>query len=81
TKPITRIEASEWIYENAPAGSVMSNEYWDDALPMHLPDRDRSAYIGMTLDLYGDESADNSKVTTLVGQLSQVDYIVLSSNR
>ena len=42
---------------------------------------DRSAYAGITLDLYGDESQDSAKVTVLVGQLSQVDYIVLSSNR
>lgn len=80
-RPITRIEASEWIYENIPAGSMLSNEYWDDALPLPLPGEDRSAYIGMTLDLYADEAENNSKVVTLVGQLSQVDYIVLSSNR
>lgn len=80
-RPITRIEASEWIYENIPPGSTLSNEYWDDALPMPLPGEDRSAYIGMTLDLYADEAGSNSKVVTLVGQLSQVDYIVLSSNR
>ncbi len=80
-RPITRIEASEWIYANIPAGSVLTNEYWDDALPVPLPGEDRSAYAGMTLDLYGDESADSSKATILVGQLSQVDYIVLSSDR
>ena len=80
-RPITRIEASEWIYENIPPGSMLSNEYWDDALPMSVPGEDRSAYIGMTLDLYADEAENNSKVVTLVGQLSQVDYIVISSNR
>lgn len=80
-RPITRIEASEWIYANIPAGSVISNEYWDDALPVPLPGEDVSAYTGMTLDLYGDESGDNSKASMLVGQLSQVDYVVLSSNR
>lgn len=80
-RPITRIEASEWIYENVPAGSMISNEYWDDAMPMYLDGYDHSQYTGMTLDLYADESVDNSKVTTLVGQLSQVDYIVISSNR
>ncbi len=80
-RPITRIEASEWIYENIPPGSTLSNEYWDDALPLALRGEDRTAYIGMTMDLYADESANNNKVVTLVGQLSQVDYIVLSSNR
>lgn len=80
-RPLTRIEASAWIYDNIPAGSVISNEYWDDALPLPMAGEDRSAYTGMTLDLYGDESQDSAKVTTLVGQLSQVDYIVLSSNR
>lgn len=80
-RPITRIQASEWIYENIPAGSTLSNEYWDDALPMQVPGYDRSLYESMTLDLYADESQPGSKVTTLVGQLSQVDYVVLSSNR
>ena len=31
-----RIVASEWIYANVPAGSRLSAEYWDDALPMQL---------------------------------------------
>ncbi|MCO5225824.1 MAG: DUF2298 domain-containing protein [Thermomicrobiales bacterium] len=80
-RPITRIEATEWIFENVPAGSMISNEYWDDPLPLPLAGYDRGLYPTMTLDLYGDESADNSKVTTLVGQLAQIDYVVLSSNR
>lgn len=80
-RPITRIAASEWIYQNIPEGSVLSSEYWDDALPLPLPGHDRAAYSTMTLDLYAQESDDPSKVSTLVGQLSQVDYIVLSSNR
>lgn len=80
-RPITRIEASEWIYANVETGAVLSNEYWDDALPSPLPGEDPYRYTGMTLDLYADESENNGKVVTLVGQLSQVDYIVLSSNR
>ena len=33
----TWVAASEWMYANIPAGSVIMWEQWDDALPKDLP--------------------------------------------
>lgn len=80
-RPLSRVQASEWIYENVPAGSTLTAEYWDDPLPMHLEGEDASQYQVITLDLYAYEGRDSLKLSTLIGQINQADYIVLSSNR
>lgn len=35
-QPYTRVQASKWIYDNAPAGAVIATEHWDDAIPVTL---------------------------------------------
>jgi YYY domain-containing protein len=80
-RPLSRVQASEWIYENVPAGSTLTAEYWDDPLPMHLPGEDPSQYEVITLDLYAYEGPESLKLSTLVGQIHQANYIILSSNR
>ncbi len=81
--PNTRIQASEWIYQNIPAGSPISAETWDMALPISLapglnaPDRQIEQ---VQLELYRDrEPADVS--ADIFEVVSTVDYIVLASNR
>ncbi len=40
TRPHTRVEASEWIYDNVPAGAIVANEtVWDDGIPLRRPNR------------------------------------------
>ncbi len=80
-RPLSRVQASEWIYENVPPGSSITSEYWDDALPIALEGKDPWAYNGIVLDLYGYEGPDNTKLSRIIGQLNAADYIVLSSNR
>ena len=36
TRPMTRIAASRWIYDNIPSGSAVSFEMWDDPLPLNI---------------------------------------------
>ncbi|MGB3328112.1 MAG: DUF2298 domain-containing protein, partial [Thermomicrobiales bacterium] len=78
-KPITRVEASEWIYANVPAGSTITGEYWDDGLPLCIPNQNCQQYTGIELYPYAED--DVNKLTTLIGGLDRADYVVLSSRR
>jgi YYY domain-containing protein len=76
----TRLEASDWIFENIPAGSVLTAESWDDPLPIRTIYSPMIPYDIRTLDMYGDQMPED-KVAYLYNELREVDYIVLSSNR
>jgi YYY domain-containing protein len=77
--PHTRIEASNWIYDNIPAGSTVTSEHWDDGLPLRLPGRDQDMFDTVQLELYNADTED--KIGTIVNQLDRADYIITSSNR
>jgi YYY domain-containing protein len=79
TRPVTRVAASLWIYQNVPKGSVLANEHWDDPLPVPISGYDPSHYRGPQLPMY--DADEPKKIETLVQMLSQADYINLTSNR
>lgn len=83
-RPHTRVEASRWMYANIPPGSVLANEHWDDWLPIGGVDG-KTAYgdNGMfrSVDMRNYESDTPEKLDQMVGNLSEADYIILSSNR
>jgi YYY domain-containing protein len=94
SQPNTRVQASEWIYDHVPAGSVLTNEIWDDPLPIGVPAARTDNGVEMTtaghvinpgqytqvgLNLYDEDTAD--KATTLSQQLASADVIVISSQR
>ncbi len=76
----TRIQASNWIYQNIPAGASVSNEMWDESLPMPVSGHQPGEYKQIGYDIYSDrppaETADY-----FVKQIEQTDYIVEASNR
>jgi hypothetical protein len=78
-RPMTRVEASRWIYQNVPAGAGIATEHWDDALPLDLADVAPVRYRSIQLQLYDDDT--ESKRRELVDQLVSADYIAISSNR
>lgn len=80
-KPHSRIAASEWIYQNIPAGSKIAVEHWDDALPITL-DGQRIAqnYTFLELPVFAPDT-DTNKWNTLYDNLQNADYYILSSNR
>lgn len=77
--PVTRVEASEWIFANVPPGSTIAVEHWDDRLPLRIPNRNPNAYNYAELPLYDDETP--KKREKLIQGLEAADYLVLSSDR
>jgi hypothetical protein len=72
----SRIQASEWMFANIPAGSLLATEHWDDRLPLY------GGEIFQYIDLPLYEQPDDAKKWQAVNQtLDQADYIVLASNR
>ncbi len=78
-----RLAASRWIYANVPAGSAVTAEYWDDALPRDLgaglTPGDRQ-YASVTMDLYSDQPP-RQEAAAIYRDLQGSDYVVLSSDR
>ncbi len=91
-RPLTRVEASKWIYTNVPEGSVVANEHWDDGLPFSLDGKisfkPAGAYYGMTqengrrdgqIENYGEDTPE--KREAIYRWLNEADILVISSNR
>jgi len=82
--PHTWIAASEWLYEQVPAGSTLAVEEWDVALPLPL-DIDGQArrieeYDVRTLALYA-EPDGSAKWQGLATDLAESEYVILASRR
>jgi hypothetical protein len=79
SRPHSRVQASDYIYQHLPAGSMITNEYWDDTLPLNLPGYDSAIYQGDMLPLYDPDTSEKwDKINPI---LSQADYLIMSSNR
>jgi len=87
-RPLTRIEASRWIYANVPPGKVIANEHWDDGLPMRVEGKDgfgAGGYKGLNsssdggMQMYAEDVPEKREL--LYKWLNEADYLVLSSNR
>lgn len=77
----TRIQASHWIYQNVPAGSMISNENWDESLPMPMDGYDPfgQLYHGLTMEVRWFD--DEHKKDMFLENLPVVDYIFVPSQR
>ena len=78
-QPLSRFQASDWIYQSIPAGSTLATEHWDDRLPLARPGEDPGRYRYTELALYDPETPD--KRAKLENVLDQSQYIVMSSRR
>ncbi len=79
-RPLSRVAASRWVYENIPPGATITFEHWDDAIPQNVDGRDAGQYYNMLgTDPYWEDTPE--KRDALYSWLDQADYIVLSSNR
>jgi hypothetical protein len=77
----TRIEASRWIYDNIPAGSIIATENWDEGLPLPIDGHDPygSIYRGIVMEVRWYDTPE--KRDMFLSNLEQVDYIILPSQR
>lgn len=76
-KPHSRIVASKWIDTMIPQGKTILTEYWDDALPLPLPENRK--YTIINLPVFDLDSA--TKWQKMNALLQRGDYLILSSNR
>lgn len=75
-QPYTRVEASQFLLRTFPAGTVIANEAWDDALPLGLGVQ-RFAY--REIPVYAPDTQE--KRERLLATLQEAQVIVLSSQR
>ncbi|HPZ07303.1 MAG TPA: DUF2298 domain-containing protein [Candidatus Eremiobacteraeota bacterium] len=80
-RPHTRIQATQWICENIPPGSTLSNEPWDDPLPLRIKGEDLffTRYTGQEMKWYDNDTPEKLQKSLI--WLDRTDYIILSSNR
>lgn len=74
----SRVEASRWIYDNIPGGSIILTEHWDDGLPLYLPGSVFN-YRGEQLEIFIPDSPE--KFAKIEKQMSAADYYIMTSNR
>ena len=80
-------DASAWMYDNVPSGSLILSERWDDALPKSMMINGRSHNTaGFRHDeltwLSGIKGADNAaKLDENIARLAEADYVTLATNR
>src|SRR6185437_886960 len=55
-QPLSRFQASDWIYANVPAGATLATEHWDDRLPLARPGQEPGKYRYTELALYDQEN-------------------------
>lgn len=76
SKPNTRTQASEWIYQNIPPFSKIAREHWDDGLPLEM----KIPYQILELPMYEPDSS-SLKWAKVNQVLQNTDYIIIASNR
>ncbi|MBP9072164.1 MAG: glycosyltransferase family 39 protein, partial [Caldilineaceae bacterium] len=81
--PHTWVAASQWMYANIPAGSVIMWEQWDDALPKDLPEPGMNrGTAGLRNTDWGPYEEDTAqKYELLKAVLRESDYVSYSSKR
>ena len=78
-EPITRLQASDWMYAHIPSGSSITHEVWDDGMPFQRPSGSPYQYQFIDLNLY--DADTYPKAAVLSKQIASADVISLASNR
>lgn len=78
------LTASRWVYNNAPSGSVILWELWDDPLPKTVPnepgmDMGSAGLRNIDWSPYEEDTAEKYEI--LKEKLREADYVIYSSKR
>ena len=62
-QPHPYFEASQWMFENIPQGSILAEPHWDDKLPLSIPGKNAPTFFVMEgrendLPVYERDSAE-----------------------
>jgi hypothetical protein len=79
TRPHSRVAASAWILDNIPENSHIATEYWDDWLPLTLPDKPILIYKGISMPVFGGDTPE--KWLEMEKNINEAEYYILTSNR
>jgi hypothetical protein len=79
TKDHSRVAASKWILDTIPSDSTLTYEYWDDPLPLVVPNRLPSNYSIEEIHIFDPDTSE--KWQKINSQLKAADYYIMSSNR
>ena len=77
-KDHSRIQASAWIYQHIPSGSIILSEHWDDPLPVSLATFSEP-YQNYQLPVFNPDN--QQKWAEITAALNRADYYILSSNQ
>ena len=73
TKEHPAVRTARWINANAPAGSVILKEHWEEGIP------GLRGYLIREMPLYNDDTG--AKLRQIAEELAGADYLVFYSNR
>lgn len=83
------VAASRWLYANAPRGSTLAREHWEEGLPVGIivddglgrrqMDPGQMQYRQAELPMY--ENDDERKLGIMASTLARTDYLLFFSNR
>ena len=75
--------ASEWIFENVPAGSRIASPHWDDKVPVGLPGKDSAIYKmhGREYELPVYERDSGQMIDSIVKRVAASDYLTFATPR
>jgi 4-amino-4-deoxy-L-arabinose transferase-like glycosyltransferase/DNA-binding beta-propeller fold protein YncE len=80
TRPHTVVTASEWFYQNVPAGTKVASQHWDEGFPFPLPgDRNPDRYQITNLGYYEPDTPE--KMSQICRELSAAEYAVFQTKR
>ena len=75
--------ASQWIFENLPAGSKIAGPHWDDKVPVGIPGKDTAIYQmnGKDSELPVYEKDTPQMIEMIVKRVAAADYLTFATPR